>query len=268
MQRTLMLVALVSLAGGGAPLAQSEKAGDLPYAGRWKLNVAKSDFGETTATYAKAGADEMQFTMAGQSYKFKVDGKDYPSIFGRSSAWKQIDPNTWETVTKQDGTLIATDTTKLSADGKTLTVHSKGPKPAGGTFESTTVYERVSGGPGLEGKWKTKNVQTSAPTVLALTPSGSDGLTVSIPDFKINADLKFDGKDYPATGPGMPPGLTLAIKKTGPRSFDLVEKQNGKPLFNLSFEVSADGKTLTETGGPVGVNEKFKAVYERQSGTT
>jgi hypothetical protein len=258
-----MLVTVVSLAGAAA-LAQSDS---LPYAGRWKLNLARSDFGSTTATYAKIGSDEMQFTMAGQSYKFKVDGKDYPSIFGRSSAWKQIDPGTWETLTKQDGTLIATDTTKLSADGKTMTVHSKGPKPTGGTFEQTTVYERVSGGPGLEGKWKTKNVQSSAPTVLALTPSGSDGLTISIPDFKINAEVKFDGNDYPATGPGMPPGLTLAIKKTGPRSFDLVEKQNGKALFNLSFEVSADGKTLTEIGGPVGVDEKFKAIYDRQSGT-
>jgi hypothetical protein len=267
MRKTLMLVAVVSLAGGVAPLAQYEKSGDLPYAGRWKLNVAKSDFGETTVTYAKAGADEMQFTMAGQSYKFKVDGKEYPSLFGRSSAWKQIDATTWETVTKQGATLIVTDTTKLSPDGKTLTLHSKGPKPAGGTFEQTTVYERVSGGPGLEGKWKTKNVQSSAPTVLAFTPSGSDGLKVEVPDFKIAADLKFDGKDYPATGPGMPPGFTLAIKKTGPRSFDLLEKQNGKPLFSLSFEVSADGQTLTETGGPIGVDEKIKAVYDRQSST-
>jgi hypothetical protein len=145
-----------------------------------------------------------------------------------------------------------------------MTVHSKGPKPAGGTFEQTTVYQWVSGGPGLEGKWKTKNVQTSAPTVLDLTPSGTDGLTVSIPDFKITADVKFDGKDYPATGPGLPPGLTRAIQKTGPRSFDLTEKQDGKPLFKLSFAVSADGKTLTETGGPVGVDETFKAVYDRQ----
>jgi len=267
MRRTFALVAVVVLASGQAPLAQSDKAGELPYAGRWKLNIAKSDFGESTATVAKVGSDEMQFTIAGQSYKFRVDGKDYPSIMGRTSAWKQIDANTWETLIKQDGTLITTDTTRLSADGKTMTVHSKGPKPVGGTFEQTTVYERVSGGPGLEGKWKTKNVQSSAPTVLELTPSGSDGLMIKIPDFKISSDVKFDGKDYPATGPGLPPGLTLAIQKTGPRSFDLTEKQNGKPLFVLSFAVSADGKTLTETGGPVGVDEKFKAVYDRQSGT-
>jgi hypothetical protein len=109
-----------------------------------------------------------------------------------------------------------------------------------------------------------RKVSTSAPTVLEMTAAGSDGLTISIPDFKITSDVKFDGKDYPATGPGLPAGLTLAIQKTGPRSFDLTEKQNGKPLFQLSFTVSDDGKTLTETGGPVGVNEKFKAVYDRQ----
>jgi hypothetical protein len=263
MRRTFALAAVLVLASGVVPLAQPDTAGDLPYAGRWTLNVAKSDFGETTATYAQTGSGEMQFTTAGQSYKFRVDGKDYPSLFGFTSAWKQIDANTWETVTKKDGALITTDTTRLS-DGKTMTVHSKRPMPAGGTFEATTVYERVSGGPGLEGKWKTKNVQTSAPTVLDLTPSGNDGLNVSIPDFKINADVKFDGKDYPLTGPGLPAGLTLAIQKTGPRSFDLTEKQNGTPFLKLSFAVSADGKTLTETGGPVGVDEKFKAVYDRQ----
>ena len=45
---------------------------------------------------------------------------------------------------------------------------------------------------------------------------------------------------------------------------ELVEKMGGKPLVTLSFTVSADGKTLTETGGAVGISEKFKAVYDRQ----
>lgn len=263
MPRNLVVAAIV-LASGIVGAAQSDKAADLPYAGKWKLNVAKSDFGETTVTFAQTGSGEMQFTAAGQSYTFRVDGKDYPALLGRTATWKQIDANTWETVNKQDGKPLFTDTTRLSPDGRTLTVNAKGPKPAGGTFDQTVVYERVSGGPGLTGKWKTKNVQTSAPTVLERVPSGTDGLTVNIPDFKITSDVKFDGKDYPAVGSGVPPGLTLAIEKTGPRSFDMTEKQNGKPLFKLSFTVSADGKTLTETGGPIGVSEKFKAVYDRQ----
>ena len=263
MRRNFVVAALVLSASGAVPFAQSDKPGELPYAGKWKLNVAKSDFGETTVTFAQSG-DEMQFTAAGQSYSFRVDGKDHPALFGRTATWKQIDANTWETVYKQDGKPLSTDTTTLSADGKTLTITSRGPKPAGGTFEQSIVYERVSGGAGLAGKWKTKTVQTGTPTLLELAPSGSDGLSIAIPDFKITSDVKFDGKDYPAVGPGVPPGLTMTIQKTGPRSFDLTEKQNGKPLFKLSFTVSDDGNTLTEIGGPVGVNEKFKVVYDRQ----
>lgn len=44
----------------------------------------------------------------------------------------------------------------------------------------------------------------------------------------------------------------------------MTEKLNGKPIFKLSFTISDDGKTLTETGGAIAVNEKFKAVYDRQ----
>ena len=267
MRTTFAVVVVGTLVAIASPLAaQTGKTTDLPYLGTWKLNIAKSDFGETTVTFAENASGEMQFTAAGQSYKFRTDSKDYSALFGRTAAWKQIDPTTWETVIKQDGRTIVTDTTKLSSDGKTLTVSSKGPKPAGDTFEQTTVYERVSGGPGLAGKWRTKNIQNSAPAAIELARSG-EGMAIRIPDFKISADLKFDGKDYPATGPDLPLGLTLAIEKTGPRSFDLTEKQHGKPIFKLSFEVSEDGNTLTETGGPVGVAEKFKAVYDRQGRT-
>ena len=264
MRRTVALAAVVLCASVVPAFAQPDKAGDLPYAGKWKLNIAKSDFGETTIGFTKIASGQMEFTMMGMSYQFQVDGKEYPSLLGRTATWKQIDSNTWEATYKQDGKLINTDTVKLSTDGKMLTINSKNPKPAGGTLEQTTTYERVSGGPGLEGKWKTKNVQSSAPAVIEFAPTGADGLAIRIPDFQINAEVKFDGKDYPVAGPTLPPGLTLAVTKTGPRSFDVTEKQNGKPIIKLSFTVSDDGKTLTETGGAMGSSEKFKAVYDRQ----
>ena len=264
MRRTLVVAAAVLVASHIGAASQSPKTSELPYVGKWKLNVAKSDFGETTITIEQKTSGEMQFTTVGQSYTFRTDGKDYPGLFGRTAAWKQVDANTWETVSKQDGKLVTTEKSTLSPDGKTLTVAASGPKPAGGTYEQTTVYERVSGGPGLAGKWKTKNVQTSAPTVVELSASGSDGLMISIPDFQVSADVKFDGKDHPVTGVGAPPGLTMAIKKSGARSFQITEKQNGKALFQLMFTMSEDGKTLIEEGAPVGVNEKFRAVYDRQ----
>jgi hypothetical protein len=62
----------------------------------------------------------------------------------------------------------------------------------------------------------------------------------------------------------VPPGFTLAVKKTGPRSFEMSEKQNGKALFTSVFSVSANGKTLTETATTLSTNEKIKVVYDRQ----
>lgn len=263
MRRKLITTAVFCLASSIAKPAQADKVSDLPYAGSWRLNLAKSDFGETTVTYAQAGAGEMRFTAMGQSYSFQMDGKDYPSLFGGTSAWKQIDGATWEVVIKQEGKLISTTTTTISSDGKTLTTNEAGPKQTGGTFRRTTVYSRISGGPGLVGSWKTKN-PPRMPRVVELAASGADGLAIRFPDDKEGCEAKFDGQDYPVTGPVAQPAMTLALQKTGQHSFDVTGKQYSKPIFKIAFSVSDDGKTLTQTGRMTGAAEKFAAVYDRQ----
>jgi hypothetical protein len=49
----------------GAPAAVTLAAAELPWVGKWKLNVAKSNYGEWTVTYAEVGAGEMQATADG-----------------------------------------------------------------------------------------------------------------------------------------------------------------------------------------------------------
>jgi hypothetical protein len=239
-------------------------AADLPYAGKWKMNPAKSDFGETTITYEQLPSGEMQATAVGQSYKFKPDGKDYPAIFGSTAAWKSLGANSWETTWKLNGKLLTTDTLTVSADGKTLTVNSKGKKPNGEMLDDTTVMERVSGTTGLAGKWKTKNLKSTAPSVLEITPSGADGIVFKIVDMDLTCNGKFDGKDHPCTGPTLSTGWTSSFANAGPRALDMTIKNNGKTLFKLSYSVSADGKTLTENGTATAANEKTKVVYDRQ----
>jgi len=239
-------------------------AGDLPYAGKWKMNQAKSDFKGTTMTYSQTATGEMEYNADGLSYKFKTDGKEYPAVFGMTATWKQIDPVTFETVDKMNGKVISTDTTKISADGKSMTVESKGTKPNGESFDDTVAFQRVSGGPGMAGKWKTAQVKVGSPGVMEFSAAGSDGLTLTLSDYQATCTAKFDGKDYPATGPQVPPGFTLAIRKTGARSFEMIEKDHGKDLYKVEYTVSADGKTLTEIGGATATNEKIKVVYDRQ----
>jgi len=245
-------------------LAALAAAADLPYAGKWKLNIAKSDFGETTVTYAQLAGGEMQATSDGLSYKFKMDGKDYPDPYGDMVSWKALDASTWQVTSKLNGKMIDSDTLKLSADGTSLTVNSKASNASGGTTDSTTVFQRVSGGPGLAGKWKTKNYQSSSPTTMELAPSGTDGLTFKIVDEGVVCEAKFDGADHSCTGPTVAAGWTIVIAKAGARAFDMTTKRNGQTLYKTTYTASADGKTLTESGGATGVAEKIKIVYDRQ----
>jgi hypothetical protein len=259
MQRHIRNLGIYLLAAAGT-LA----AADAPYMGKWKLNPAKSDFGEETMTFTQTASGEMQFTAEGQSYTFKTDGKDYPAMFGTTAAWKQIDASTWQTTEKMKDKVLGVDTTKLSADGKTLTMESKGTKPNGEAFDDTTVYSRVSGTSGIAGKWKTKNVKISAPGVMELTPNGPDGLTWNSVDQHATCASKFDGKDYPCSGETFGPGFTFVIKKTGASSFEGAVKHDGKTLWMSTYTVSADGKTMTESGMSVATGEKYKTVYDRQ----
>jgi len=238
-------------------------AAESPFVGKWKLNPAKSQFAGTTTTYEQLPSGEMQMTAEGQSYKFKVDGKDYPAIFGATAAWKQVDPNNWEVTNKFDGKALSTDTIKIAADGKTMTVASKGKKPNGESYEESAALQRVSGGPGLPGNWKSTKVQPTT-EMWEITPNGDDGLTMTVVDYNASAKVKFDGKDYPVTGPTIPKNFTLTIKKTSPRSLEMTEKMDGKVVFIDMFTVSADGKTLSDEAAAPGSNEKVKVVYDKQ----
>jgi len=245
-------------------VATTVMAAEAPYAGKWKMNPDKSDFGQTTITYTQLKSGEMQATAGGQSYKFKLDGKDNPTPIGNTAAWKSTSATTWETIWKLNGKVLVTDTTTLASDGKTLTVQTKGTKPNGETIDDTTVFQRVSGTAGLAGKWKTKNVKSSAPEMLELTPSGTDGLTYKVVDFGLVCDSKLDGKDYPCTGPTLSSGWAVAFTKSGARSFDYTVKMNGKVFYKGRFMAPADGKTLIDSGVAAGTTERIKVVYDRQ----
>ncbi len=118
-------------------LTGSLAAAESPFAGTWKFNPAKSKLTGDTMKFEKTASGAIRCSGSGVSYTFKVDGKEYKGPFGEAIVWKQIDDTTWQTTTTQKGILLSTDTSKLSADGKTMTVVSKGTKPNGETFEDT-----------------------------------------------------------------------------------------------------------------------------------
>lgn len=115
------------------------------------------------------------------------------------------------------------------------------------------------------GKWKAQKGSAGPAKEIEFAPNGTDGLTVKIICSNAICEAKFDGGDYPATGPQVPDGYTLAIKKTGPRAFEMVQKLRGKTLYTSLFSVSEEGKTLTESDSETSAGVRVKVVYDRSS---
>jgi hypothetical protein len=245
-------------------IALSARAADAPYVGKWKLNIAKSDFGEQTLIYEQTAAGEMKVTTSGQSWTFKTDGKDYPTPWGTMISYKTVNPTTWESSEKVNGKVTSTATMKLSSDGKSLIVDAKNVKAGGEVSNDSVVYDRVSGTSGLAGKWKTKNLKVGIAGTMTLAANGADGVMLTYVEEKGSCSAKFDGKDAPATGPIWPSGWTCSIAKNGASGLDISWKKDGKLMGKDAFTVSADGNTLTDLGTVPGNTEKTRAVYDKQ----
>jgi hypothetical protein len=234
------------------------------FVGTWKLNQAKSHLTGDKVTYSSTADGTMKETTAVGSYTFKTDGRPYTTPFDSTVTWKQTGPSTWTTEDRQKDVLLATEIISVSDDGKTMTVISTGTNPDGKDFHDTEVYIRTAGTSGLMGTWKSEKMKSSTSEVMEFAANGSDGIAWILPEIKASLDLTFDGKDVVPVGPTVPEGLTISATKNGAKSFNFVEKMNGKALVQGTLSVSPDGKTLTDVSSAMKEQNKRTAVYDKQ----
>jgi len=237
-----------------------------PWIGTWKLDPAKSHFIGDTFTYSKLPSGMMHFTDGSTvSYDFAIDGKPYKAAYDRTTVWTAAGTNAWNSVTSANGKVIYKAHHVLSADGKTLTNTYTGAKPDGSSFNDETVYTRVTGTNGLEGKWRSTKVNISAPDTFVVSSPSAGILHWDIPSYKESVEGKPDGTDHPITGPTVPPGLTLSFKYLSPTKISYTVKNNGKPDGYGIQTLSADGKSFTDVSwSPGKESEKSTGFYAKQ----
>jgi hypothetical protein len=143
---------VVVLAAGSVLLAQSN-----PFVGTWKLDVAKSKYvpGPAPQSQTRTWDDKGMVMVNGvnaagksTSYGYTVtgDGKEYPTMGAIPNTAdkltsKKIDANTVEVNFTKAGKHVETANFKVSADGKTLTIHAKGATDAG-PFDNLQIWEK------------------------------------------------------------------------------------------------------------------------------
>jgi hypothetical protein len=133
--------------------------------------------------------------------------------------------------------------------------------PALGTWKLNAEKSKYTG---MEGpKSLTRTVAADGDSVkYSFEGTGADGKPVAY-----GFTLKYDGKDVPVTGSGMPYGADqIAIKRTGPNKFSATLKKDGKDVGTSTSVVSKDGKTITLVGkGTVdGKAVSSTQVYDKQ----
>jgi len=231
--------------------------------GTWKLNESRSNIRGPTFSLTILPTGEYHSDSGTFSYDFRCDGKEYTTRPSRTISCMQSRASEMDTTTKEESKKVGTTHWELSADGKTLTVKGNSIGTDGSVKPTERVYLRTSGSNGFVGGWKdTKRLESRPQLVLTLNERI---LHIAFFGTGQYMDPPLDGTDSPCHGPGVPQGLTIAIRQNGPREFLTLRKMDGKIVNQGSLRLSADGRTLIEEYWPPSrPDERATLVYEKQ----
>ena len=134
--------------------------------------------------------------------------------------------------------------------------------PFVGTWKLNVAKSKFDPGPAPKSQTRTVVAQGDGATYTF------DGVAADGKSFSYTFTVKYDGKDYPVTGTGMPGGAdTIAIKLVGTNKGEATEKKGGKEVGKAEAEVSKDGKVTTvKLKGKTLDGKEFhsEAVYDKQ----
>jgi hypothetical protein len=237
MKRLMLAAALLVPA---AALAQG------PLDGTWKVDVSSVKFPEKPDQYVLANGRYACSTCV-PAVDVKADGTDQKitgSKYRDTVAVTMVDDRTVRFTSKKDGKVVSEGTTRVAADGNTLTEEFKSYPPAGEPVTGKVTSQRVAKGPAgshaISGSWRaTKAGEFSDSAVTVTFKSTADGLSMSSPTGE-SYDAKFDGKDYPVKGDR---GGTMVYDRT----IEETAKRDGKVVGVARLAVAPDGRTLNFT---------------------
>ncbi len=242
-------------------VAGTLSAANDPFVGKWKLNPSESKVIDYMKVNSLGGNKYALDLGAGYIETIVADGTDQPGVQGTTLSVAVEGPMNWKVVRKKDSRLLLTGIWKLSEDGKTLTDHYSEYQPNGSkSFSQVYVYERRAGNAGFTGTWVSTSQPQSA-SELQIQSYEGDGLSFIQ---HATQNVKFDGKDYPVLGPGVPPGYTSSGRRVNERTLEITDKFKGKVRDTQQIELSTDLKTLTRTVQSVGQSEPNIFVFDRE----
>lgn len=255
---------LVAITGFGLCVAPFALAAGDSFVGKWKLNPNKSQFSGLTYKVKDAGAGKYSFVFGDDVETMTLDGKEHLTKFGATWSVTQSGPNAWKWIQKRNDKVTSDATWTVSKNGATSTYISTEMRQDGSTSHDETKLKRTAGnGPGLVGTWVSTRIKIGSPATIEMAPWQKDGYSMKSPVNKGQTDFKLDGKAYTPKGPLIPKGTTVSGKKIDAHHIVLTYKLKGKTTETDRWELSANGKTLTNTITYPGESKPEVDAYDR-----
>jgi hypothetical protein len=234
-----------------------------PFVGDWKLNPAKSKITDQMKVDC-AETNRCIFTLGALPETILLDGTDQPGIFGTTLAVSVEAPNRWKVVRKKDGHVLVVGIWNLSADGNNLLDDFTSYRSDGTTNNVKYNYKRSGPGSGFSAIWVGTPEAMTSSFVLQIRPFEEDGLSLADSRGQDANSIKFDGRDYPHSGPNSVSGYVSSAHRSSESSIEFTDKVAGTLIRNRQFELSPDHKTLTLTIRTPASAEPNIQVFDRQ----
>lgn len=251
---------MIAFAAAASLAVSNSWSGNDPFVGKWKLDVSQSTIVDDMRVEA-VGPNRYRFQFEGAPPEtILANGADQPGLPGTTLSVQAENARTLKVVRKQNGRVIASANWRLSRDGRTLLDSFTGVQQDGSRATTEYVYRRISGASGFAGTWESTTKPAGLKLELEIQPYKTNGLRFISP--ASDNGVIFDGKSHPVSGAR--DGRTLSGRRRGTRSIDYTEKHGGEIERVRQFDLSRDGRTLTEIVRGNGQTSSTRFVFERE----
>jgi len=247
MKKLFFVLALTALF---APMPASAQS---VFDGTWKIDMNKVDFPKKPDVFVlKDGMYECKTCTP--PFTIKADGTDQP-VSGHpyfdTVAIKVVNDHEIEETDKKGGTVVATSTTTVSADGKTAmfsfsdSSNTNGGPPVTGKGEATLVAKGPAGSSPISGSWRTTKIEGLSDNAIVWTYKVSGDEIAMTDQTGHSYTAKLDGTEAPMKGD---PGVTsVSVKMHGKDTLEETDKRGDKVISVFKMTVASDGKTAKAT---------------------
>ena len=234
------------------------------WSGTWKLDPAKSQIYGPTLRISRSPDGVYHNSGRIGRANFDCDGNGHSVSESLTISCAQKNGGTLEISGFNGGSKVSTAHWELSNHENALTIQGTMFQPDGSAKSTENHFTRTSGSTGFVGGWRNAEPFEGLASILQ-TSVRDNAFHLSYPGREIHVDAFFDGTSAAIHTPLFPSGATIALSQRGPRAFSLTTKLNGQVVYVENWQISADGRSLTQSSWfSSSPKEKYVLDYEKQ----